>query len=250
MKNNPKIIIRDDPDLLAKEAAKLFSEAALKSISMKGIFTVAVSGGTTPRHMHSLLAKEPHISKIPWDKTHIFWVDERCVSYAHTHSNYGAAEEDLISKIPIPDANVHPMPVEPLPETGSDKYQDTLIEFFELKQGMLPRFDLIVLGIGTDGHTASLFPGQRALDEKEKLVVSVKGGNPDVSRLTMTLPVLNNAMEVLFLVSGEQKADTLKTILENEHALFPAQRVQAVNGTLKWLIDREAASKLPSRCNF
>jgi len=244
MKEMSEIIIKDNPDLLAQEAAKLFSGTAVKRSSMKGIFTVAVSGGTTPRPMFRLLAKDPYVSEMPWDKTHIFWVDERCVPYGHTHSNYGATEEDLISRIPIPDANVHPMPIASSSEIGSETYQDMLVDFFGLKQGGFPRFDMIILSIGTDGHTGSLFPGQMALDEKKRLVVSVTGGNPELDRLTLTFPVINNAVEILFLVTGEQKAKTLKTVLEGNQALFPAQKVQPENGTLKWLIDRKAASML------
>ncbi len=244
MKDTTKIIVKDDPDHLAQEAAKLFFEAALENVRKKGVFTVAVSGGSTPRRMHRLLAREPYLSEAPWDKTHLFWVDERCVSYSHQYSNYGAAKKDLINNIPIPDENVYPMPVESSSEIGSVAYQAKLIDFFNLEQGGLPQFDLIILGIGKDGHTASLFPGQRVLDEKERLVVSVKGGNPEVSRLTMTLPVLNNAREILILVSGEQKAETLKTVLESDQVLLPVQRVRPNRGNLKWLIDRDAASMI------
>ncbi len=246
MKDTTKIIIRADPEHLAQEAVTLFFETALESVRKKDVFTVAVSGGSTPRLMHRMLAKEPYLSETPWDKTHLFWVDERCVSYVHQHSNYGAAEKDLLKNIPIPDENVHPMPAESLPEIGSVVYQDKLIDFFNLEQGGLPQFDLIILGIGKDGHTASLFPGQSALNEKERFVVSVKGGNPEVYRLTMTLPVLNNAREILVLASGEQKAETLKAVLENNQELLPVQRVRPTNGILKWLIDREAGSMLSS----
>jgi 6-phosphogluconolactonase len=242
-----KIIIKDTPDLLAQEAAGLFCEAADESASIKNLFTVALSGGTTPVLMNRLLAKEPYSSKVPWDKTHIFWVDERCVSYSHPLSNYGAAVKDLISKVPIPESNVHPMPVEYLPETGSEVYQDRLTQFFGLNHKEIPRFDLILLGIGKDGHTASLFPGQGALDEVEGLVVSVKGGDPDVNRLSMTLPVLNNAREIAFLVSGKQKVSILRTVLENDQAKLPAQKIRPVGGDVKWLIDREAASMLSEK---
>jgi 6-phosphogluconolactonase len=247
MKDNREIIIKDTPDLMAQEAARLFCEAADERASIKNLFTVALSGGTTPVLMNRLLAKEPYSSKVPWDKTHIFWVDERCVSYSHPLSNYGAAVKDLISKVPIPESNVHPMPVEYLPEKGSDMYQDELIRFFGLNHEEIPRFDLILLGIGKDGHTASLFPGQGALDEEERLVVSVKGGDPDVNRLSITLPVLNNAREIVFLVSGKQKARILTTVLENDQALLPAQKIRPVGGDVKWLIDRDAASMLSEK---
>lgn len=239
-----EIIIRDTPDLMAHEAARLFSEAAEKRKSAENLFTVALSGGTTPVLMNRLLAEEPYASRVPWGNVHIFWVDERYVPYGHPFSNYGSAVKDLIGKIPIPAMNVHPMPVEGLPETGSDLYEEELITFFGLSHKHIPRFDLILLGIGKDGHTASLFPGQEALDEEERLVVSVKGGDPDVHRLSVTFPVLNNAREIVFLVSGESKAHILKAVLENNQPQLPAQRIQPVKGVLKWIIDRKAASRL------
>jgi 6-phosphogluconolactonase len=225
----------------------LFSEAAEKRASAGSLFTVALSGGTTPVSMNRLLAEEPYASRIPWDNIHIFWVDERYVPYSHPFSNYGSAVKDLICKIPIPAVNVHPMPVEGLPETGSNMYQEELITFFGLSHKQIPRFDLILLGIGKDGHTASLFPGQESLNEEERLVVSVKGGDPDVHRLSMTFPVLNNARVIVFLVSGEPKAQILRTMLENNRPRLPAQRIRPVKGMLKWIIDRKAASRLSEK---
>jgi 6-phosphogluconolactonase len=139
------------------------------------------------------------------------------------------------------------MPVDSPPETASELYQATMIEFFGLNPKEIPRFDLIILGLGKDGHTASLFPGQRALNEEERLVVPVNGGDPDVSRLSMTFPVLNNAREILFLVTGEQKAYILRAVLESNQALLPAQKIRPVSGNLNWLVDREAASMLSKK---
>lgn len=244
MKDDLPIIVKDDPNLLAQAAAVLFTDAAIEKVTVNNLFTVAISGGATPRAMYHLLTEEPFISRVPWDRTHFFWVDERLVPWNHPYSNYGSAEKYFIGKIPIPTSNVHPMPVDFSPEAASKKYQDSLTTFFDLEKGKFPRLDLIILGMGKDGHTASLFPGQRALDERQQLVISVKGGNPFVDRLTMTFPVLNNAMEILVLVSGEDKADTLKAVLEDKQNALPAQRVRPTQGTLKWLMDRKAASGL------
>lgn len=244
MRDDIQIIVKDDPGLMAHEAATLFTDAAMERVTVNDRFTAAISGGTTPGAMYSLLTQEPFISRVPWDKIHLFWVDERLVPWNHPHSNYGSAKNLFIDKIPIPESNVHPMPVEFPPESASNQYQENLMAFFDLEKGNLPCLDLIMLGMGKDGHTASLFPGQQALDEKQRLVISVQGGDPFVNRLTMTLPIINNAMTILVLVSGQGKANTIKSILEDKHTSLPVQRIRPIKGTLKWLLDREAASKL------
>ena len=243
-KDDLQIIVKDDLKRMAQAAAVLFADAAIKKVKTNDLFTVAISGGTTPRAMYNLLTEEPFISSVAWDKTHFFWVDERFVPRDHPYSNYGSVQKTFIDKIPIPKSHVHPMPVDFSPERASEKYWDCLMTFFDLEKGKVPRLDLIMLGMGKDGHTASLFPGQRALDERKQLVISVKGGDPFVNRLTMTFPVLNNAMEILVLVSGEDKADTLKAVLETKQSTLPVQRVRPTHGTLKWLMDRKAASRL------
>ncbi len=237
-------IVKDNPDDLAKEAAMIFSAAALECASEKGLFTVALSGGSTPKLMHRLLAEEPFLSEIPWIRTHIFWVDERCVPEDHLSNNFAAAKKDLIDRVPIPESHVYPMPAQVPSEKGAVEYQRILSDFFNLGPGKLPHFDLIFLGMGTDGHTASLFPDQRVLEENERLVVSVKGGDPDVYRLTITIPVLNNARNIVFLISGRKKAHIIKSVFENNQVSLPAKRVCPVDGTLIWLMDREAASSL------
>lgn len=237
-----QIIIKDNPTHLALEAANIFATIARESVSQREHFSVAISGGSTPRDTHKMLAEDPYVSEIPWDKTHIFWVDERCVPENNPASNYGRAKRDFLDQVPIPQKQVYPMPGNASPEDGAIKYQRKLIDFFQLGAGKFPVFDLIFLGIGTDGHTASLFPGQIALEEKTKLVVAVKGGNPDLSRLTMTYQVLNHARQIVFLVSGKKKAAVLKAIFKHGKADLPAQRVQPITGELTWLLDNEAAS--------
>ncbi len=224
--------------------ANIFTATAKKCATQKKYFSVAISGGSTPKSMHRMLADEPYRSEVPWNKTHIFWVDERCVPENNPASNYGAAKEDFLNRVPIPKSQIYPMPGEASPEDGATKYEKALRNSFQLEDGKFPVCDLIFLGIGTDGHTASLLPGQRALNEKERLVVAVKGGDPYVNRLTMTFPVLNHARHIVFLVSGKEKATVQKTIFENSEAGLPAQMIQPIEGNLTWLLDREAASLL------
>ncbi len=232
---------------MAKKGAKIFSQAAKKSVEKRGRFSVAISGGSTPRNMHRLLGEEPFLSDIQWDKTNIFWVDERCVPENDPLSNYGTAKKDFLNRVPIPEAQVHPMPGEDSPEKGALNYQQELLKSFKCGTGEYPVFDLIFLGLGTDGHTASLLPGQDSLDEKKRLVVPVKGGHPDLIRLTMTFPVLNSGRQIVFMVSGKKKAGVVKTVLEDKQTYFPAQAIAPANGVLIFLIDRAAASLLSGK---
>lgn len=202
---------------------------------------MALSGGSTPRAAHRLLASEPIVSAFPWDRTSVFWVDERCVEPDDPASNYGNACRDLLDRVPIPRKNIFPMPVERSPDMGALEYDRLLARFFELPPGSLPRFDLVLLGLGDDGHTASLFPGDPALGETERLVVPVLGGVPRVARLTLTLPVLNAAALRIFGVSGPAKADAVRAVLEIGDMRLPASRI---SGAGTWLIDLEAASKM------
>jgi 6-phosphogluconolactonase len=240
-----RIIVRDDPTELAATAAHMFSAAAQKSVKDRGRFVAALSGGTTPLGIFRILPQAPYGSEVPWDKMSLFWVDERCVPEDDPESNYGAARKYLLDRVPIPRSQVFPMPGTSPPEAGAREYQRVLTEFFHLKGDRFPVFDLIFLGVGGDGHIASLFPGHTALDEEEKPVVAVKGGNPYVSRLTLTVPVLNRAREVVFLVSGKQKARVVSTVFEDPQARLPAQRIRSLDGETVWLLDREAAALLP-----
>jgi 6-phosphogluconolactonase len=239
-----KIIVADNPSEFAKKGASIFATTAKDSFAKNGRFVVAISGGSTPRSIHRLFAEEPCCSEIPWGKTHIFWADDRCVPENSPASNYGRAKKDFLDRVSIPREQIHRMPGEASPKDGALKYQEELANFFYLKGEEFPVFDLIFLGIGEDGHTASLFPGQRALEERERFVVAVKGGDPNVSRLTMTYPVLNRGILIVFIVSGKKKASIVKAVLEEEQRQFPAQMIQPLNGTLVWLLDQGAASLL------
>lgn len=244
MTNKQTTIIESGFTDLANKGAEIFSRAAIESIEKRGRFAVAISGGSTPRVMHGMLAKEPYLSDIPWKKTHIFWVDERCVPENDPASNFGLARKDFLDRVPIPQNQIHPIPVEAYSEEGAGKYQRVLIDFFHLQKGEFPVFDLIFLGIGTDGHTASLFPGKSALNEMNRWVVAVKGGNPNVNRLTLTLPVINRGKQIVFMISGKKKASVVKNALKGIQSGLPAQLVKPIKGTLIWLLDREAASLL------
>lgn len=183
----------------------------------------------------------------PWERMHVFWGDERHVSPDHVDSNYRMTHEALLSKIPIPPANVHRCKSEQVDaHTVADEYEQTLRAFFHLSPGQLPRFDLVLLGMGKDGHTASLFPGTEALHEYQRLVVANWVEQFNAYRITMTFPALNNAASVIFLVSGEEKAETVRCVLEGEAppARCPARFARPTHGQLLWLVDKDAARLL------
>jgi 6-phosphogluconolactonase len=243
MLNKSSIIVAQDALQLAKRGADIFARTTRKCAS-QGRCVIAISGGSTPRTMHRLLTQEPFCSQIPWSNVHLCWVDERMVPYDNSASNFGASKKDFLETIPIPSDHIHPMPIDMPPEEAAVTYQKKLAVLFKDEGNLFPPFDLIFLGIGQDGHTASLFPGQASLDQKEKWVVAVKGGTPNVYRLTMTLPLLNQGRSIVFLVSGRAKASVVRDILENQDAGLPAQRVGPTDGKLTWLLDSAAASLL------
>lgn len=236
-----KKIVMPDADKLSVKAAEIFYQSAEADVAHKGLFAVAISGGSTPIAMHRLFAQEPYASRIPWHRTHLFWVDERQVPCDHVHSNFGAAKKDFIDSVPIPSGQVHPMPTTMSPDKGAMSYATELKNFFQNIHLNRPQFDLITLGLGEDGHIASLFPGHHATRSGE-WVLSVKGGNPYLYRTTLTYAVLNDARRILFLVSGKKKAKIVKTVFENRQTLLPASRITPTNGTVMWLLDKDAAS--------
>ncbi len=229
-----------DMDELAHCGAEMFCQAATHAVNRRGRFAVAVSGGSTPRAMHRLLASTPFAETVPWESTHLFWIDERMVAYDDPASNYGAAYADLIRLVPIPTQNVHPMPVGLLPELGVAAYQSILQTFFAQR----PVFDLIFLGIGTDGHVASLFPEKRRHVAPDRWVLADQGGRPNVWRLSLTDTVLNQAEQVVFLVSGSSKAPIVRRIFEETGRKLPAQQIRPRSGRLTWLLDKAAVSLL------
>jgi 6-phosphogluconolactonase len=239
---NPKIIIAHDPIEFARMGADIFVLSAKEALQRNGQFNVAIPGGDTPAPIYKLFAMDEYCSQIPWKEMHIFWVDERCVPVVNAASNYGRALKDFIGAVPISSAHVHNMPVDIPPKQGAATYELDLIDFFRLKRGEFPVFDLIFLGVGSDGHIASLFQGSSALKEKDKMVLPVKGGDPEIDRLTLTLPVLNNAKKIVFLVAGKGKARIVNELLNRKQIKLPAQLIKPVKGDVMWLLDRDAVS--------
>ena len=237
-----EIKIATDAATLAREAAQEFHRLAEAAVQERGRFSVALSGGNTPRSVYSLLASEHN--QLPWGRIHIFFGDERHVPPDHPDSNFRMASESLLSKVPIPEKNIHRIHAELDAETAAGEYDQQLRDFFHLVNHDWPRFDLIFLGIGEDGHTASLFPGSKALSEESCRVAANWVEKFKTFRITLTFPVLNHAAEVVFLVSGASKAQILSEILRPGAQKYPAQSIQPENGRLLWLVDEDAGSLL------
>ena len=237
-----EIKIVPDAVTLAHEAAQEFHRLAETAVQERGRFSVALSGGNTPRTVYSLLASEH--KQLPWDHIHIFFGDERHVPPDHPDSNFRMASESLLSKVPIPEKNIHRVHAELDAEAAAAEYDQQLRDFFHLINHEWPRFDLIFLGIGEDGHTASLFPESKALAEASRRVAANWVEKFKTFRITLTLPVLNHAAEVVFLVSGSSKAQILSQVLRPGTRKYPAQCVQPENGRLLWLVDQDAGSLL------
>jgi len=246
MPTSPELLIVADPPSLFRAAAEEFVSQASAAVKANGRFTVALSAGSTPKSLFTLLASKDR-DRLPWTRMFFFWGDERHVPPHHPDSNYRMAYEALLSKVPVPEENIFRVPAEnPDANRAAADYEQTLRQFFKLSAGAFPRFDLILLGMGPDGHTASLFPGTTALGEKSRLVVANWVEKFKTHRITLTLPVLNQAGVVNFLVSGQDKSKTLKEVLEGDEPaeLFPSKLIHPTNGRLIWMVDRAAASAL------
>ena len=237
-----EVKILPDNAALTQTAAQEFHRLAESAVQERGRFSVALSGGNTPRAIYSLLASEH--KELPWDRIHVFWGDERHVPPDHPDSNFRMASESLLSKVPIPEKNIHRIHAELDAEAAAAEYDQQLVNFFHLSNHDWPRFDLIFLGIGEDGHTASLFPGSQALAETSHRVMANWVEKFKTFRITLTFPVLNHAAEVVFLVSGAGKAQVLNQVLRPGANKYPAQSVRPENGRLLWLVDQDAGSLL------
>ncbi|MGD8490479.1 MAG: 6-phosphogluconolactonase [Anaerolineae bacterium] len=238
-----QVIVVPDPAALAAKAAERFAAAAQEAAPSRGRFGVALSGGSTPRALFRVLASEPYQGQIPWAQTHIFWGDERCVPPNDPNSNYYLAHETLLGHISIPPENIHRIRGELEPEAAARAYDRELQDVY---CGPRPRFDLVLLGLGRDGHTASLFPGSPALHEAEQLAVAVQAEYEDrpAQRVTLTLPAIKTARQVLFLVAGADKSEIVRAVLEGPGGQLPAQMVSPTAGRFVWLLDAAAASQL------
>ncbi len=221
-----------------------WSDISTEAIGSRGHFTVALSGGKTPRELYRSLAVERG-KGLSWRKTHIFFVDERFVPDTDEDSNYRMIKETLLDSARVPIRNIHSIQTDhPDPASAAERYEKDIALFFGLSGDSLPEFDLVMLGVGTDGHTASLFPGSSALKEKKRLVTAVSPGGKKHDRITLTLPVLNGARNVIFLVTGREKAKVLKAILQKMDPSLPASLVSPENGHLLFLADSDAGSLL------
>jgi 6-phosphogluconolactonase len=244
----PEVRVRvfKDMDELSRAAADFFKTIAQESIVAKGRFAVALSGGSTPRLFYSLLGSSPYVDAMDWSRIHIFWADERCVSQDQPESNYKLAYDMFLSRVPIQVENIHRIRGEEGPDKAAQAYEYELRDF--ISDSGMPIFDLVILGTGEDGHTASLFPGSDAVLEMTMLAVPVFLERPKISRVTLTLSVLNHTAHVLFLAAGCAKADIVRDILEGgETQAYPAGQVRPVSGDVFWFIDRQAAGKLRTR---
>ncbi len=237
------LLVFKDIAEISGHVVKRWLNISANAIDHKGIFIVALSGGSTPLSLHKKLIDSKDL--IQWDKIHIFLVDERFVPYDSNESNFRMIKETLLDHIKIPSGNIHPIPIEKGSAASASKYEEEMSSFFHLKKGSFPQFDLILLGIGDDGHTASLFSGQPALDEKEHLAASVKSGDTiKQDRITITFPVINNADNILFMAAGTGKAEAVRQIIENSNCRLPAAMVRPVSGSRTFLIDERAGSLL------
>jgi len=243
-----EVRILPDLDALSRAAADEFLRTAREAIRQGGRFTVALSGGHTPRRLYEYLINCPQerIGELPSEKMEIFFGDERQVVPDHAESNFRMVRETLLANGRIPLANVHRIQGELDPQQAADLYEAELRKCFGLAPGQPPRFDLILLGLGTDGHTASLFPGTSALAEERRWACANWVPKLQSHRVTLTLPVLNAGAKVVFLVSGKEKAEVLRAVLqcEDEGVKLPAQLVRPHSGRLRWLVDADAASLL------
>ena len=244
----PEIRILEDADELAETAAGLIVDLATSSVAQRGRFSVALAGGATPRETYERLARPPLCDLMPWGQTFVFFGDERGVPPDHPDSNYGMARQALLSKVPIPPRQIFRIPGEsPDPETVAADYARTLAEELKVRRGEVPRLDLVLLGLGIDGHTGSLFPGSPVLKEVFRTVAAVHAAAAVIpQRFTFTYPILNAAACVVYLVSGSVKAKVVKAALTERSATLPAGMVRPTDGRLIWLLDRGAASLLPT----
>ncbi len=229
-----EIYIAEDIQALSRRAAEVILAAIVAALKTNSIFTLVLSGGSTPERLYTLFATDAAFkNQIPWERVHFFWGDERHVSPDHHDSNYRMVNKSMLSRLPVPRENVHRIKSEiPDVSKAARQYQQEISSFFQLKAGQLPRFDCVLLGMGPDGHTASLFPQTAALDEQECFVFANWVEKFQTHRITMTVPVLNNAESTILLVGGENKAETLKMVLEGEKSAkrFPVQMIQPVHG--------------------
>ena len=244
MERQSNLFVFETPEQLALAAAERFVEYAGELRGMTEKFSVSLAGGNTPRRVYELLATERFKNRIEWSQVHLFFGDERCVPPQHPDSNYAMAYEALISRVAIPADNVHRIIGESNANEGALEYENELRAFFVGRDW--PRFDLVLLGMGEDGHTASLFPASASLKEMSRWVLATRNEQSSQDRITLTAPVFNHAKRIMFLVTGKKKAQRLKEVLRPQPGSeqLPVQAITPIKGMLEWLVDAEAASLL------
>ncbi len=234
---------------VAEAAAALFADSASAAVAARGRARVAISGGSTPKAMFALLAdpSQRFLTQVPWEALDLFWVDERCVPPDDADSNFRMTSEAMLSKVPLPSAQVYRMEGELDPEIAASRYESALRNAFRLEGAETPTFDLILLGMGDDGHTASLFPHTAALDEIARLVMANHVPQKETWRITLTWPVINQGREVAFLIEGKAKTDVLHDVLLGSYdpEIRPSQLIRPASGKLLFLLDSAAAAMLP-----
>jgi 6-phosphogluconolactonase len=239
-----------DAAALAARAARQFVEVTEAAVAARGRARIAISGGSTPKAAFGLLADpaQPWLKRIPWDKIELFWVDERCVPPDHADSNYRMTREAMLDHVPLKPEQVHRMEGELDPEAAAARYESTLRNGFRLEGAETPRFDLVQLGMGPDGHTASLFPHTAALHELGRLAVANHVQNKDAWRVTLTWPVINQGASVFFLIGGADKAHALSEVMTGPRDVerLPSQLISPAGGILTLLLDKAAAAELPA----
>jgi 6-phosphogluconolactonase len=243
-----QVAIYPDTEALSHDAARFIIQAANEAIVRHGRFTLALSGGSTPQKLYSMLGEEPYRDLLNWGLVEVFWSDERCVPPDDAESNYRMAREVLLNKVPIPASQIHRMPADEIDrEAASQAYSTEMRRVFSTSG--VPGFDLIQLGMGPEGHTASLFPHQDSLHEEQRLVIPVSVPKPPPPRLTFTPPVLNAARNVLFLVTGAEKEEAVQAVLEGPYQPdeYPAQLIRQSHGIVTWMLDEAAGRKLTQK---
>lgn len=242
-----KTILHVCPDIasMADAAAQEFARLAIEAVKERGYFSVALSGGSSPPHVYERLLQDDLKSTIPWDKIHYFIGDERCVADDSPENNFGVAKKLLLSRVNAPAENMHPLVGQDKnPAKSASDYSEELRTFFKLQSGQLPVFDLIWLGMGPDGHCASLFPGTKALTEVQRLVTENHVDKLASDRVTFTFPVINHARVIMFVVSGEDKSKVLAEVFESDAIAYPVQHVVPEHGIVRWYVDAAAAREL------
>ncbi len=236
---------------VTKATAEYITAGLESAVAARGLARIAISGGATPKAVFELLAdpSAPYLARLPWAATQWFWVDERCVPPEDEESNYGMTRKAMLDKIPLPASNIHRMEGELDPEEAASRYESEIRNAFKLEGAETPTFDMVLLGLGPDGHTASLFPHTDGLDEMARIVMANHVPQKDTWRLTLTWPVITQGREVAFLIEGADKAEMVRTVFAGAYdpETYPAQLIRPASGKLTMLMDAEAAAGLPEQ---